>query len=99
MENELNKTGNKARANIFGTVFFVWCFVIAGVSFKSGPVTAAYGVISVGAIFFVVAIFNSLAALGFVFAARKDWRAWAALGLCILAVLSSVARFTRAIGP
>ena len=84
---------------LFQSVFLVWCFIIfVGAAF-SGRASAAYGALTPGAMFGVVAFVSGMVAILLVVAKLRDWRPWVALGLCLLAVLLTVAHTAHGGGP
>jgi hypothetical protein len=88
----------------FAGIFIVWCgFLLAAVAFGDMP-SAAYGVIprdgwlTLGAIAF--AYISAVVALIFIVIRLRDWRFWASLVICAIAVVTSWLRApNRMIGP
>jgi hypothetical protein len=91
--------GSKAPTDFFGSAFVVWCVVIFGGALVSGAPSAAYGALTIGAIFGIVAILDGIVSAVLVIARFKNWRAWASLGLSALAIAASMLRSTHQIGP
>jgi uncharacterized membrane protein HdeD (DUF308 family) len=89
----------KSPADFFGSAFVVWCVVVLGGALVSGAPSAAYGALTIGAIFGVVAILDGIVSVVLVIARFKDWRAWASLGLSALTVAASMLRSTHHSGP
>lgn len=91
--------GSKAPTDFFRSAFVVWCVVVLGGSLVSGAPSAAYGALTMGAIFALVAIFDGIVSVVLVVARFKDWRAWASLALSGLTVAASMLRSTHHVGP
>jgi len=83
------------RRDIFGTVFIVWCFLIFGGVSSSSRVSSAYGVLTPGAMFGIAALVSGGVAVIVCIFRRKDWRAWAALGFCLLAIMTLMEKMPR----
>ncbi len=86
--------GAKAPTDFFGSAF-----VVFGGALVSGAPSAAYGALTIGALFGVVAILDSIVAAILVVVRLRDWRAWVSLGLSALTVAASMLRSPHQIGP
>jgi len=89
----------KAPKDFFGSAFVVWCVAVLGGALVSGAPSAAYGALTMGAIFALVAMFDGIVSVVLVIVRFKDWRAWAALGLSTLTVVAAMLRSSHHSGP
>ena len=89
----------KAPADFFRSAFVVWCVVVLGGVLVSGAPSSAYGALTVGAIFGLIAILDGILAVILVIARLRDWRAWVSLGLSALTVAATMLRSPHQIGP
>jgi hypothetical protein len=78
----------EAPRDLFGTAFLIWCFLVFGGMSSSGRVSSAYGALTPGAMVGIAALVSGVVAVLLCIFRRKDWRAWAALGFCVLALIT-----------
>lgn len=89
----------KTQTDFFRSAFVVWCLVVLGGVLVSGAPSSAYGALTIGAIFGLIAILDGILAIILVIARFKDWRAWGALALSALTVAATMLRSPHQIGP
>jgi uncharacterized membrane protein YqaE (UPF0057 family) len=99
-QEEEHPSNAKGRSQgIFTGALIVWSLLLCLGTFVSGPVSAQYGALTVGAMFGVAAMCTGALSTIFALMRFRDWRRWLAVALCCLALLSTMAHAVRHSGP